>query len=95
MALGAQAKDVIRLILSQGSILILSGLVIGLFGAFFSDAIYDQFAHRSQRDRSDNVCNGRRFDGRCNIDDMSDSCRQGDQARPPKGVKGRLKKAAN
>ena len=34
MALGAQARDVIRLVMRQGAALIVTGIAVGLFGAF-------------------------------------------------------------
>jgi putative ABC transport system permease protein len=43
MALGAQRRDVLLMIVKQGSKLILSGLAIGLFGAFLATRLLASF----------------------------------------------------
>jgi len=43
MALGAQLRDVMKLVLRQGIALVIVGIVIGLFGAFLVTRVLSSF----------------------------------------------------
>jgi len=55
LAVGAQPRDVFRLVLGHGMTLTLIGVVVGLMGAFWSDEADDRNALRRCTNRSGNV----------------------------------------
>ena len=56
MALGAQARDVLGLVLKRGIALALAGVAVGWLGRGSVDAIDEELALRCERDRSADVC---------------------------------------
>jgi hypothetical protein len=51
LALGAQTKDILKLVLSQGIAIVVIGIALGIAGAFCSHAASDQFLDRRQTHR--------------------------------------------